>query len=90
MRRPSAAVWMTPNPWASERGTRSRRRHAGAARDVLLDHLAGVHPVHVVGAEDDDVLGPLVVHEVQALVDRVGRAAVPLRAERCCAGTGVM
>ena len=44
-------------------------------------HLLRVHPVDVVGAEDDDVVGPLVVDEVEALVDGVGRAGEPARAE---------
>ena len=47
-------------------------RGAGAAVDVELQHLLGVHPVHVVGTEDDDVVGVLVVDQVQRLVDRVG------------------
>ena len=52
----------------------------GAERDVLLDHLARIHAVDVVGAEDADVPRPLVVDEVQVLVDRVGRAGEPARA----------
>ena len=40
-----------------------------------------VHPVHVVGAEDHDVVGLLVVDQVQALEDRVGAAGVPAPAE---------
>ena len=57
-----------------------------AAGDVLLDHLARVHPVHVVGAEDDDVLGLVVVDQVQRLVDGVGGALEPLRAEALLRG----
>ena len=53
--------------------------HAGAGLDVRPHHLRGVHPVDVVGAEDDDVLGPRVVDEVHRLVDRVGAALVPPR-----------
>jgi hypothetical protein len=49
--------------------------------DVLAHHLARVHPVDVVGAEDDDVAGLLVADQVQALVDRVGRPGEPPRAE---------
>ena len=59
----------------------ARHRRARAALDVELHHLLGVHPVHVVGAEHDDVVGVLVVDQVQRLVDRVGRAGVPARAE---------
>ena len=56
-------------------------RHALAAGDVLLDHLARVHAVDVVGAEDDDVLRALVGDQVVVLEDRVGRADEPARAE---------
>ena len=59
----------------------ARDRRARAALDVELDHLLGVHPVHVVGAEHDDVVGILVVDQVQRLIDRVGGAGVPARAE---------
>ena len=55
--------------------------HAGTGVHVLGHHLAGVHPVDVVGPEDDHVAGPLVLDEVQALVDRVRRAGEPPRAE---------
>ena len=55
-------------------------RHAGAALDVLLDHLARVHAVDVVGAEHDHVVRALVVEQVEVLVDRVGRAGEPARA----------
>jgi hypothetical protein len=56
-----------------------------AAGDVLLHHLPRVHPVDVVGTEDHDVLGLLVVDEVQRLVDGVGRAGEPLRARAAAA-----
>jgi len=48
---------------------------------VLLDHLPRVHPVHVVGAEHDDVVGLVVVDQVQALVDGVRAAGEPARAQ---------
>ena len=54
---------------------------AGTGLQVLVDHLADVHAVDVVGAEDDDDVRPLVVDQVQALEDRVGAAGVPARAE---------
>ena len=52
---------------------RADRRHRDrrAARRVLLDHLARIHAVDVVGTEDDDVLRPLVVDQVEVLMDRV-------------------
>ena len=55
--------------------------HPGTGLQVLVDHLRRVHPVHVVGPEDGDDLRPVVVDQVQALVDRVGAAGVPARAQ---------
>ena len=50
----------------------------GQARiDVVLDHLREVHAVDVVRTDDDDVLGRLVVDDVQRLVDGVRAAQVP-------------
>ena len=58
--------------------------------DVLLDHLGRVHPIDVVGAEDDDVVRPLVVDEVEALEDGVGASrGTSAGPSRCWAGTGV-
>jgi hypothetical protein len=56
-------------------------RHCRTGGHVLRHHLRRVHPVDVVGAEDDDVAGPFVVDEVAALVDGVGRAGEPAGAE---------
>ncbi|CAM5506702.1 hypothetical protein STENM327S_08349 [Streptomyces tendae] len=61
---------------------------ARAGLDVLGEHLARVHPVHVVGAEHRYVLGLFVVHQVQRLEDRVGAAEVPARAEALLGGDG--
>jgi hypothetical protein len=44
---------------------------------VLVEELAGVHPVDMVGPEHEDVLGGLVVDEVEVLVDGVGGAGEP-------------
>ena len=44
---------------------------------MRLDHLHRIHAVDVVGTEHDDVVGALVVHEVEALEDRVRAARVP-------------
>ncbi len=55
---------------------------------MLLDHLPWVHPEDVVGAEDADVAGPLVVDQVQVLVDRVGRAREPARPAAHLGGNG--
>ena len=55
---PSAAVLITPNWSASLRGTRMPATvHAGAGLEVRVDHLRGVHPVDVVGAEDHEMSG---------------------------------
>ena len=58
-----------------------RHGHARARGHVLVDHLPGVHPEDVVGAEDDHQVGLFVVDQVERLVDRVRRAGVPLRSE---------
>ena len=72
---------MTPNCDASLAGDRDRRDgDAGADLEVVLDHLARVHVVDVIGAEHADDVGALVADEVEVLVDRVGRAAEPVRA----------
>jgi hypothetical protein len=59
------------------------RRDGDARRSVamLLDHLGEVHAVDVVGSHDDDDVGVLVVDEVEALVDRVRAAEVPVLAD---------
>src|SRR5690606_31313054 len=44
-------------------------------------HLFRIHPIHVVGAEDDDVFGVFVVDEIEGLENRVGAAGVPARTE---------
>ena len=48
-----------------------RDGHRRARVDVLFEHLPRVHPVDVVGAEDDHVLGSLVAQQVEVLEDRV-------------------
>ena len=53
----------------------------GAGLDVVRDHLRRIHPVDVVGAENDQVLGIVVVDQVQRLQDGVGTAGVPARTQ---------
>jgi len=48
---------------------------------MLLEHIGYVHFVDVVGAEDADVLGAVIFEEVQVLIDRVRRPAIPLGAD---------
>ncbi len=57
------------------------RRHRGprTCLDVLQQHLAGVHPVNVVGPEHQYVLGALIADDVQVLVNGVGGARKPPR-----------
>ena len=49
--------------------------------DVLLDHLAEVHAVDVVGADDDHDVGLDVLDDVDGLIDRVGRPEIPVLAQ---------
>jgi hypothetical protein len=48
---------------------------------VLVDHLSGIHPVDMVGPDDHHEVWPVGVDQVQRLVDRIGRAGLPLRAD---------
>ncbi len=57
-----------------------RDRDTGADLHVMLDHLAGIHVVDVIGAEHAHDVGSLVADEVEVLIDRVGGTAEPLRA----------
>ena len=52
-------------------------RHAGTTGDMLGDHVAEVHPVYVVGPGHHDDVWLGVVHQVQALVDRIRAALEP-------------
>jgi hypothetical protein len=47
---------------------------------VLVDHLADVHPVDMVCAEDSHKPGFVSLNQVQVLIDRVGGALVPILA----------
>ena len=62
-----------------QRRAQRRDGHRRAALDVLVDHLARVHAVDVVGAEHGHDVGALVVEQVEVLVDRIGRAREPAR-----------
>jgi hypothetical protein len=61
-------------------------RDLGARLDVLVDHLGEVHAVHVVGADHDHDVGALVLDDVEALVDRVRTAEVPVLADALLRG----
>ena len=57
------------------------RRDGDAGTDVavVVDELARIHPVDVVGAEHADEIGVLVGDQVEVLVDRVGGSREPER-----------
>ena len=46
---------------------------------MVLNHLREVHTVDVVGTNDDDVVGLLIIDDVQGLVDSVSATQVPVR-----------
>ena len=71
-----------------ERLADSRDRQLGAGFDVLVDHLREVHAVDVVRPGDEDDVGPLVVEDVERLVDGVGRPEVPVVAAPLLRGHG--
>src|SRR5690606_2419307 len=52
----------------------------GAVLEVTGEHPPIIHAVDVVAREDEDVARLLLLDRVDVLVDRVGRAAVPLLA----------
>lgn len=58
------------------------------AFQVLRDHLAKVHAIDVVRAKHGDVAWPSPTHEVQVLVDGVGRATIPVIAGLHLGGHG--
>ena len=66
-------------------------RHRGLALpvDVRRDHLADVHLVDVIAAEDGHQLGLLVGDHVLALIDRVGRPFEPRLAGPLLGGDGL-
>ena len=87
--RPSLSTSRTPKSVASAFGTgiaaTGRRR---VFFDVPAEHLADVHLVDVVAAEDGHELGLLVADDVLRLVHRVGRAAEPRFARPLLSGDG--
>ena len=52
-------------------------RHVHALPLVKFDHVANVHPVHVIGAEDGHQMVIHVFDQIEVLINRVGRALVP-------------
>ena len=69
---------------AKSRRLLDRNRESGD-RDVSIrsamevHHLPDVHPVHVVGTEDSDQIGMMIVDEIEVLIDGIGGALKPLR-----------
>ena len=65
----------------ADRLTDGRDGRRGSGSYVSLDHLAEVHPIHVVGSDDDDDVGLLIVDQVETLQDRVRGSAEPAFSE---------
>ena len=62
---------------------RNRRDgHLRAALDVKFDHLADVHAIDVIGAEDRDHVRLGLLDQIDVLVNGVGGAAIPVLARR--------
>jgi hypothetical protein len=53
-------------------------RDVGAIVDVLDEHALVVHLVDVIAGDDDQVLGPVAVDDVDVLEHGVGGAGIPL------------
>ena len=72
---------MTPNSVARSRcdGDGGDGR-LGALVHVELDHLADVHAVDVIGAEDDHEVRIGLLDQIDVLIDGVGGAAIPVLA----------
>ncbi|SHU57310.1 Uncharacterised protein [Mycobacteroides abscessus subsp. abscessus] len=64
----------------------ARDGHRCSTFYVKVQHLLGVHPVHVVGTEHHDVLGILVEDQIERLMDGIGATGVPARAESLLSG----
>ncbi|MBG9885462.1 hypothetical protein ABE10_02440, partial [Bacillus toyonensis] len=69
-----------------ERLTDPRDGGFRARRDMCLEHLTEVHAVHVVGADHDHDVRPLVGDEVQALQDGIGGAGEPALSQPLLSG----
>jgi len=54
-----------------------RDRHFGLALQVKFDHLADVHPVDVVGAENQHQVRFVLLDQIEVLQHRIGRALEP-------------
>ena len=79
---PCASTATQPNADASLRGTETVDTVTSASMlAVVLEHVAHVHRVDVVGAEDQHVAGLRVAQQVDVLPDGVGGAAEPGRAQ---------
>ena len=77
--RSAASTCITPKALASAtRHLDAGDGDVGAVVDVLHQHALVVHLVDVVAGEDDEVLGPVAVDDVDVLEHRVGGAGVPL------------
>ena len=76
----SASVCMRPKSFAGSRATGIVARVMSApGLDVLLEHLAEVHAVELIAAEDDVVLVRVLEEIAEVLPHGVGGALVPAR-----------
>jgi hypothetical protein len=73
----SASMMPKPRPRPGHRNR--RHRHVRRIPAVEVDHLAHVHAVDVIGAEDGDHVRRVALDEVDVLEDGVGGALEPLR-----------
>ena len=77
---------ITPKALASaQRHLDAGHGAARALRHVVGDQLGVVHLVDVVAGQHQDVLGVVRAQDVEVLVHRVGRAAVPASPRPCAA-----
>ena len=60
-----------------DRGFQAAHRHVGLRPDVLLEYFLIIHLVNVIAGEQRDVLRRVALDDVDVLIDRVGRAAIP-------------
>ena len=68
--------------------TDARDRTAESGIDVSIHHLLDVHPVDVVRAEHDDIVGIGITDQVERLVDGVGGSLIPTGTQTLLSGNG--
>jgi len=85
--RSSPSTCITPNSRAWARGYgEAGDREVGVAAAMALDHGGVVHLVDVVAGQDQRIAGLGLLDRVDVLIDRVGRALIPVLAILCWGG----